>query len=82
MPKSKSDPVTAAVADPVDALQAALPDPIPAYESKVEITVADLARRNNWSVAKAGKWLVGSDWARREVMVGKRKAIAYRPVKP
>jgi hypothetical protein len=77
--KSKwPDPVTSA--DPVELLQAALPAPTPDYDPAVEITTLDLARRNNWSKAKAGVWLAASGWQGREVMVGKRKAVAYRPV--
>lgn len=69
--------------DLFDALAAALPLPLPVYDPLVEITVADLARRQNWGVSKAGRWLAAEvaagRWVAREVKVNGRPAKAYRP---
>lgn len=80
--KSKREPE---LEDYAALLLAALPAPIPDYDPKIEITRADLARRNNFSKAKAGIWLQAKvnsgEWIERQVMVGGRRATAYRPVK-
>lgn len=77
----RTSPVVAAVADRTDRWAGVLPAPTPNYNPDLEITIGDLAKRNNWSKGKAAGWLAAEGWEGNEVMVGKRKAMAYRPPK-
>lgn len=89
MPKSKSDPVTAAVADPLDAWAAILNPPfVPDVLDADEKTVAMLADELGKSLKISGDLLrqayITKRVTRRRVRVreGEHPVYAYKPVRP